>query len=419
MIKIPYGKDFQYLHDDKNLTVLRPQRFEGSSNDEGSIVEDALENPIGSDRLSDISRDKRKITLITSDHTRPVPSKVTLPLLLSEIRSKNPNAEITILIATGLHLATTDDELRSKFGDEIVDNERIVIHDARDEASLSFLGKLPSGGELWLNRLITKADLVVAEGFVEPHFFAGFSGGRKAVLPGCAGEKTVLWNHNAGFISSEQSRTGKVDENPIHKDMLFAAKAAKLAFILNVLLDQDKNIVAAFSGDMEEAHKRGCDLSRRICEVKAIESDIVVTSNGGYPLDQNIYQCVKGMTAAEACVKKGGVIVMCAEASDGTGGDSFFHWFADRKSSAEVVRDIMDISPSETVPDQWEAQILARIMEKATCIFVTGENNREIVEAMHLIWAPNVDEAVGMAVKLVGQGGVTTVIPDGVGVIVV
>ena len=117
--------------------------------------------------------------------------------------------------------------------------------------------------------------------------------------------------------------------------------------------------------------------------------------------------------------KKGGVIVMCAEASDGTGGDSFFHWFADRKSSAEVMRDIMNISPSETVPDQWEAQILARIMEKATCIFVTGENNREIVEAMHLIWAPNVDEAVGMAVKLVGQGGVTTVIPDGVGVIVV
>lgn len=221
-----------------------------------------------------------------------------------------------------------------------------------------------------------------------------------------------------GLYLVGQSRTGKIDDNPIHKDMIFAARTAKLAFILNVLLDQDKHIIAAFSGDMEEAHKMGCDLSRRLCEVKAIESDIVITSNGGYPLDQNIYQCVKGMTAAEACVKKGGVIIMCAEISDGTGGDSFFHWFADRKSSAEVARDIIDIAPSETISDQWEAQILARIMQKATCIFVTSEKNREILEAMHLTWAPNVDAATEMAVGLVGQKATITVIPDGVGVIV-
>lgn len=417
MIKIPYGKSYQALNY-KNVTLVQPKQLKNNAKDEKELVIDALNNPINSEKLSELSKNKNKIVIVTSDHTRPVPSKITMPLLLSEIRSKNPNANITILIATGLHRATTESELREKFGDEIVDHEHIVVHNAKDMDNLVYFGTLPSGGELWLNKLVKEADLIVAEGFVEPHFFAGFSGGRKAIMPGCAGEKTVLWNHNARFISSPASRTGKIDENPIHKDMLFAAKTAKLAFILNVLLDHDKHIIAAFAGDMEEAHKKGCNLSRELCEVDAVESDIIITSNGGYPLDQNVYQCVKGMTAAEACVKDGGIIIMCAEISDGTGGDSFFHWFADRKTPSEVARDIENISPSETISDQWEAQILARIMQKAECIFVTGEKNRDIVEAMHFIWQPDVNTATNLAIEKLGQNSKITVIPDGVGVIV-
>ncbi len=420
MIKIPYGKSFQTLSVDESRiqAILKPKELEKTQLSESEIVQKALENPIDSPQLSILSKDKQNILVITSDHTRPVPSQITMPLLLSKIREGNPKAEITILIATGLHRATTEAELRTKFGDKIVDEENIVIHDAKNTENLVSYGKLPSGGELWLNKLIKESDLVVAEGFVAPHFFAGFSGGRKSIMPGCAGEKTILWNHNAQFIASEKSRTGKVKENPIHSDMLFAAKTAGLAFILNVLIDHDKRIIAAFAGDMESAHDKGCSLSRELCEVKATKSDIVISSNGGYPLDQNLYQCVKGMTAAEACVKPGGVIIMCAEAIDGAGGDSFYYWFADRQSADEVARDIENTPPDQTIPDQWEAQILARIMQKARCIFVTEQKNRETVEAMHLAWAPNVDTALEAALKITNENASITIIPDGVGVIV-
>ncbi len=164
MINIPYGKSYQPFQNDGNATILQPKQFENNKISESEIVQKALENPIDSARLSKLAEDKQKIVLITSDHTRPVPSKITMPLLLSEIRSKNPNAEIVILIATGLHRATTESELRSKFGDEIVDHEKIIIHDARNPKDLTYFGELPSGGELWLNKLIKEADLVVAKG---------------------------------------------------------------------------------------------------------------------------------------------------------------------------------------------------------------------------------------------------------------
>ena len=192
-IQIPYGRTFQTLHiDEKNLkAVLLPKENACAAEDEEEIVRKALEAPVASPRLCELTRDRKRIVLITSDHTRPVPSRITLPLLLQEIRRHNPGAEITILIATGMHRPTTGEELTAKFGAEIVQNEKIVIHDAFREEDMAFFGILPSGGELWLNRLLTQADLVLSEGFIEPHFFAGFSGGRKSILPGVASEKTV------------------------------------------------------------------------------------------------------------------------------------------------------------------------------------------------------------------------------------
>lgn len=206
-----------------------------------------------------------------------------MPLLLEEIRRNNPDAGITILIATGMHRPTTDDELREKLGDSIVEQEKIVVHKAEKEEDMAYFGILPSGGELWLNCLVKEADLVVAEGFVEPHFFAGFSGGRKSILPGIAAKRTVLYNHNARFVGDEKARQGNLQDNPIHRDMLFAAKAAKLSFILNVLIDEKKCVKAAFAGNLESAHEAGCQLCRKWTGVKAAKADIAITSNGGYP----------------------------------------------------------------------------------------------------------------------------------------
>ena len=175
-----------------------------------------------------------------------------------------------------------------------MDRERIVIHDSRDAASNVKIGVLPSGADCVIDRLAVETDLLVAEGFIEPHFFAGFSGGRKSVLPGVCDQVTVLGNHCSKFIASPFARTGVLDGNPLHGDMLAAAQMAKLAYIVNVVIDEDKRVPAAFAGDPVKAHRRGCDLLLGYCQVKPRQrGDIVISSNGGYPLDQNIYQTVR------------------------------------------------------------------------------------------------------------------------------
>ena len=339
-IRIPYSDNYKTLNVDeaKIKAILTPGLDEFAANtDESEIVKNALNNPIESKRLCDIVKGSKKLLLITSDHTRPLPSKITLPILLKEIRSKHPGIEIKILIATGFHRPTTYQEMVDKFGRCIAENETIINHDCTDNNSLVYKGILPSGGELYLNSLIDWADIVISEGFIEPHFFAGFSGGRKSILPGIAGEKTIFANHCSEFIADKNSRTGILKENPIHQDMLFAAGKANLAFILNVVIDSKKRIINAFAGDPIKAHEKGCAFLQNIAEKKAVKSDIVITSNGGYPLDQNIYQAVKGMTAAEVCVNPGGVIIMVAACNEGHGGESFYRWFAESSSPKETL----------------------------------------------------------------------------------
>lgn len=418
-ISIPYGRGVQRLHIEESRVraVLTANHIAQREKTQEELVRAAMENPISSPRARDLAKGKKHILIITSDHTRPVPSRVTMPQYLAELRSGSPEAEIHILIATGMHRPTTEAELRAKLGDDIVEKETIIVHDAMKDEDMADFGILPSGGRLRLNKELCWADMVVSEGFIEPHFFAGFSGGRKSILPGIASRETVLWNHNAQFLQDSHTRQGILDGNPIHRDMLFAAKVAGLCFILNVLIDEKKEVIAAVSGDLEEAHRIGCNLSLEMTKVDAVVSDIAVTSNGGYPLDQNMYQSVKGMTAAEACVREGGIIIMCTELSDGHGGESFYHWFADRPDVASVNRDITSLTPAETHMDQWEAQILARELLKAEGYIVTTEKNRAMIEAMHMRWFPDVDSAMKAATEKLGKNASVTVIPDGVGVI--
>ncbi len=324
-VSIPYGTSTLScdIPDSRLKAVLVSSLHELKADaPEREIVRKSLDNPIGSPRLRDLAKGKENVVIISSDHTRPVPSAIIMPLLLEEVRAGNPDAQITILVSTGGHRATTPEELLKKYGPEIVKNERIVVHDSHDDTSLVHVGTLPSGGDLILNKLAVEADLLVAEGFIEPHFFAGFSGGRKSVLPGVASYTTVMANHCAEFIAHERARTGILEGNPIHIDMVFAARKVGLAFVCNVVIDAEKHIVAAFSGDMEAAHEKGCEFVAKYGRVKAVPADIVITSNAGYPLDQNLYQAVKSMTAGEASCRKGGVIIVAAECSDGHGGEA-------------------------------------------------------------------------------------------------
>lgn len=417
---IPYHKSGMEIEiPDKNFvgkmeTDPSGMRMEGTQEE---IVERALDNVIGSPKLEELVKGKKRMVIISSDHTRPVPSKVTMPILLRRIREANPSIDITILIATGFHRPTTHEELVNRYGEEIVQKEHIVVHRSHDDEMVD-LGRLPSGGKLLLNKVAIDTDLLIAEGFIEPHFFAGFSGGRKAVLPGIASATTVMANHCSEFIASDRTRTGILEDNPIHRDMLYAAQQAKLAFILNVVIDAKKQVIAAFAGDSEKAHRTGCDFVMKLAEVKKIPADIVVSTNGGYPLDQNIYQAVKGMTAAEASVKDGGVIIMVAACDDGHGGEGFYHMLKDVPSAEALLEKVATVPRDKTAPDQWEAQILARILHKYTVILVTDMCDPEMIRAMHIRHASTFAEALKEAFALKGAEATVAVIPDGVSVIV-
>lgn len=416
-----YGKGkVEHTFNSKELIAVLESSINGykPALDESGLVEQAMKNPVGSKTLCELARGKKNVVIIASDHTRPVPSKVIIPPMLREIREGNPEADITILIATGCHRGTTKEELIAKFGEEIVENEKIYVHDCLEEEKLVNIGTLPSGSDCVINKIAAEADLLVAEGFIEPHFFAGFSGGRKSVLPGISGRATVLGNHCSEFIANKNARTGILENNPIHTDMLWAAKQAKLAFIVNVVLNAEKEVIFATAGDCEAAHKKGTDFIKGLCEVKAKPADIVISTNGGYPLDQNVYQAVKGMTAAEATARDGGVIIMLARSNDGIGGDHFYHQLADEADINKTMEIFMSRGRGETVPDQWQTQVLLRVLKKASVIYIS-EMEAETVEKMHMLPAKSIGEALEKAKELLGKKEPSIVaIPDGISVIV-
>lgn len=416
MITIPYGKNFIEF-DETGCDVLSSSiaelKAEGSGQD---IVRKAMEAPINSPRLCELARGKKNCVIIISDHTRPVPSRDILPNMFRELREGSPGIKITLLVATGFHRPTSSAELEAKLGTEIMNQCEIIIHDCRNPASNTEIGRLPSGPPCIIDKAAAEAELLIAEGFIEPHFFAGFSGGRKSVLPGISDQVTVLGNHCSRFIDSPYSRTGVLDGNPMHEDMLAAARMAKLAYIVNVVIDENKQTVAAFAGNFETAHRAGCDFLLSYARVSPKYADIVITSNGGAPLDQNIYQCVKGLTAAEATCNEGAMIIDCAECADGHGGESFYESLRDCASPEALYAEFMATPQESTIADQWESQILARILMKHRVIMVTRPELKSLVEEMKMTYASSLPEALEMA-KAAGKQSIT-VIPNGISVIV-
>ena len=287
-MRIPFGTTgLELSRDVAGAEVLESAigtlKAEGSEDD---IVKKAMANPIGSPKLSELAKGKKTATIIVSDHTRPVPSKHILPFMLAELREGNPDIDITLLIATGFHRPTSHEELVNKVGEKIANEEKFVCHDSRDPESNVEIGVLPSGAKLVIDKVAAETDLLVSEGFIEPHFFAGFSGGRKSVLPGVCDQVTVLGNHCSKFIDSPCARTGILEGNPLHNDMVAAAKLAKLQYIVNVVIDEEKHVAAAFAGDPFQAHETGCAFLKGYCRVKPEKKgDIVITSNGGAPLE--------------------------------------------------------------------------------------------------------------------------------------
>ncbi len=419
-IKLPYYTDYADIHvEDKNLkAVLTNKIHEFHVNkSEADIVRESLANPIGSLRLRELAKGKNKVLLVTSDHTRAVPSKLTLPILLAEIRAGSPEADITILIATGLHRATTVEEQRKMFGDAIVEHEKIIVHDAFDDNQMQTVCGLPSGASFVVNKLALETELLVCEGFIEPHFFAGFSGGRKSILPGISSAVTVNENHSSRAIADPNSRGGILQGNVIHEDMIFAAKKIGVDFILNVALDSEKKVIAAFAGDLERAHEQGCEFVLNLSRVPAVTGDIVVTTNGGYPLDQNLYQCPKAATTAEVCAGEDGIIILVASCMDGIGGTHFEKLMLDG-TPQEIFDKLMAIPPQETIPEQWCVQTFSQMLLKHPIILVSSLDP-ELVKKLNMIPASSPDEALKIAYSMKGSDADVVIIPDGVSVMAV
>ncbi|CAA7601324.1 Domain of unknown function DUF2088 [Acididesulfobacillus acetoxydans] len=419
LVKLPYGHSFLEAEiPDERLAGILTTRAEHPKAGGMAVVEGALANPIQSVKLSELAKNARKVVIVTSDHTRPLPSRETMPSLLREVRKGNPQAEITILIATGLHRPPTSEELDAKFGAEAVKREKFVSHKAEDAKSLVRLADLPSGAPFLVNRLALEADLLIAEGFIEPHFFAGYSGGRKSILPGICGRETILVNHSAPFIDHPSTQSGTLSGNIFHRDMVDAARQVKLQFILNVALDEEKSIVAAFAGHPEEAHARGVQFVEKMTKLTCRRAEIVLTSNGGYPLDQNLYQAVKSIRTAEYAAKPGGVIITAASCLDGIGGVTFQRMLTNPGGAPKILEEIRATPPAATSLDQWQVQVLARILVEYHVIIVTEGVKPEVLSAMGLDSASDLKQALTKAYAHMGPEAKVMVIPNGAGVFI-
>ena len=416
-VRIPYGRSSLELAVDPRTQVVEGEIAAFTPADTGeALVRRALESPVGTPRLSELAKNARTVVVVTSDHTRAMPSGTTMPLLLEEIRRGNPNADITILVATGLHRAMTEEEQRARFGNDIVDHERIVMHDAFDPSACVDLGTLPSGACFFVNRLVTTCDLLVTEGFIEPHFFAGFSGGRKSILPGVCSERTVKENHSYRAIADKHAASGVLEGNPIHLDMVEAARRVHVAFILNVAMNGAKQIIGAWAGDVERAHEQGARFVGGLTGRDIITGDIVITGNGGYPLDQNLYQSPKAASTAAAYAGGDGVIILCCSCEDGMGAEHF-EKLMQMGSPEEIDAHLSAIPADQTIPEQWCAQIYARILHDHKLILVTDHLADDLVRRCNMTPARSLDDALALAQKLKGPDARVIVIPDGVNVV--
>ena len=410
-IDIAFGKGSLPIQADPDLAdwkVIRPQ-FEMAAADAEMRFGEACGDPTGCRPLGDLVSSGDRVVIVTSDGTRPVPNHLLLPWLLDLLPV--PDHQVTVLLGTGTHRANSADEILEMFGEDLVHRVAILNHDAYDSNSNPGVGETTSGTPVHLDRAYLEADKRIVLGFIEPHFFAGFSGGAKGVAPGVAGIETILRLHRAELIAHPQSTWGVLEGNPIQGEISEAVSCCPPDFMVNVTLNSDKAITDFFIGDYREAHLKGCERVKASSMVSVPEPfPIVVTSNSGYPLDQNLYQTVKGMSAAARIVSDGGTILVASECSDGIPdhGD-FARLMKNGEGPSDVLRSVYEEEP---VLDQWQAQILAGILERSE-VEVYSNLKPEDVSSCKLRPIGDFQASLSRRIDSVGKGARVAVLPDG------
>jgi nickel-dependent lactate racemase len=412
-IRLAYGKEGLEINlpDYLNIDVLEPEYRKGLP-DQAAAIKDALCRPIDSRPLREMVKKSDTVCIAINDITRPMPYKIILPGLLQEF-GNIPDEQILLLNATGTHRPNTNAELIEMLGQDILSRYQIIQNDAGDRPSHKFVGTTKSGNEIWLHKAYLDCDIRILTGFIEPHFFAGFSGGGKAVMPGLALLETILANHSVKNIDHPKAVCGVTYGNPIWDDIQQAAALASPNFLLNLALNKDKEIAAVFAGDFHQAYQRGCEYVRKNATVRVEKPyNIVVTSNSGYPLDINLYQAVKGMSAAARIVAKGGSIVVAAECRDGIPDHGEYGRLLHQAESHHSL--LQKIHEKDfTRQDMWQAQVHCMICQKADVYFHSRNLSDEQIKRAFLRPCSNVEDTIGELLHKYGRDASICVLPNG------
>jgi len=409
-VDLAYGRGLLPVHlPDDCTTVIEPTPSPGLP-DERSAVLEALDHPIGAAPLKNWIKPESRVCVVFTDITRATPNDRLIPWLLEYLQGVQPS-QITLLNGLGTHRANTPAELVELLTPEVVKSYRVLNHEPENPAVLVQFGTTSDGVPALLNRHLVEADVRIITGFIEPHFFAGLSGGPKGIMPGVAGLQTVMSNHRAAHIADPSATFGLTEGNPIWEEMRDIALRPGPSFLLNVALNDRRQITAVFAGDLLAAHRVGCEFVKKSA-MQAVPApfDLVITTNSGYPLDLNLYQGVKGMSAGARILKPGGTLILACECREGVPpGSSFDRMLRSARGPEEILASLSD--PEKAHPEQWQAQIQALIQRKAQ-ILLHSSISDDLVRAVHLTPCPDIDAAVRQLVRA-SNGVRIGVLPQG------
>jgi len=409
-IELAYGRGHLPIElPEQRTTVIEPSYNPGLSDEPGSVLH-ALDNPIGSPALKDWIKSGSRVCIVFTDITRATPNDRLIPWLLKYLSAAQPH-QMTLINGLGTHRPNTRVELEKLLTPEVVNAYRVLNHEPENPKALVAFGTTRDGTPALLNRHVVEADVRIITGFIEPHFFAGFSGGPKGIMPGVAGLDTVMSNHGTRNIADPNSTFGLTEGNPIWEEMREIALRPGPSFLLNVALNERREITGVFAGDLLEAHRAGCEFVRNSAmqPVKA-PFDLVVTTNSGYPLDLNLYQSVKGMSAGARILKPGGTLIMACECSDGVPNGSSFDRLLRTASNPEEV--LSRLASGSVQPDQWQAQIQALLQRKARILLHSSLSDDQ-VRAAHLVPCSDIQSTVTQLLSEKVNGTRIGVLPQG------
>lgn len=410
-IKLEYGKDgLEVEIPSTNVTVISPRFIDGLPDEKAAFIE-AVRSPINSQPIKEKIQSSDKVAIVIPDITRPLPTSRLLPWLFEEL-SHVPVKNFVIVNGTGSHRINTPTELEGMVGKDILSRYKIVNHNSHDPSTMKFAGRTPDGFDVYLTRDYVEADKRIVLGFIEPHFMAGFSGGYKGIFPAIADIDSIMRYHNAKTVGHAGSIWGMLENNPTQNQIRENGSLLPVDMCINVTLNRHRQISGFFCGDSITAHEKGCEFSKSTAMVPCAEPfPIIVTTNSGYPLDQNLYQTVKGMSAASQVVADGGLIVAVSKCNDGFPGHGNFKNLLFDHDSPQAILDTIN-APGFSLYDQWEAQLLAIILLKArTALY--SELKEDDVRRAHLIYTNNITDLISNELNRIGKDAPIAVLPEG------